>query len=88
MQKLSLFYGIDSDGDFAANYYVKAIDVVPVSLWLNVVSVKLSLVLKSTDDNLTSASTSYTVDNVAYSSSDKRLYRVFGSSIALRNLLY
>lgn len=82
VQQLLITYGVDTDADNAANYYV---DAVTVPNWQQVVVTKLSVVLRSDDDNLTESSIGYTIDGVNYPVTDKRLYRVFSTTIAFRN---
>lgn len=86
--KLDIKYGVDSDGDteHGANYYVKAADV-PVDLWDSVVSLRLSVVLKSTEDHLTDTFVPYKLDGVEITPTDHHLYKAFTSTIALRNPL-
>ncbi len=96
VQKLLVTYGIDSDfvADGEVNYYVDASSVpvtVPdsvtttVSGWQRVIATKLSVVLRSDDDNLTQSSVSYTIDGTTYTATDKRLYRVSPTTVAFRN---
>jgi type IV pilus assembly protein PilW len=82
VQKLLITYGIDSDADSAANYYV---DADSVTNWQQVVAAKLSMVLQSEDDNLTKSSVSYIIDGTSYTATDKRLYRVSSTTVAFRN---
>lgn len=82
VQKLLITYGIDSDADSAANYYV---DADSVTNWQQVVAAKLSMVLRSEDDNLTKSSVSYAIDGTSYTATDKRLYRVSSTTVAFRN---
>lgn len=82
VQQLLVTYGIDTDADNAANYYVSATDV---TNWQQVVAVKLSVVLRSEDDNLTTSPVNYSLDSTTYTPTDKRLYRVFSTTIAFRN---
>jgi type IV pilus assembly protein PilW len=82
VQKLLITYGIDSDADGAANYYV---DADSVTNWQQVVAAKLSVVLRSDDNNLTKSSVSYVIDGTTYTAVDKRLYRVSSTTVALRN---
>ncbi len=92
VQKLAITYGIDTDAvpDGAANYYVgeTAINSFTSAQWQQVVAVKLSVVLRSEDDNLATSSVSYTVDGATgspFTAADKRLYRVPSTTIAFRN---
>jgi len=82
VQRLVIVYGIDSDADGSANYYTDADNV---TNWQQVVAARLSVVLRSEDDNLTTTSVSYDVDGTTYTPTDKRLYRVYSTTIALRN---
>lgn len=78
-----ILYGIDTDSpmDRAANRYLAAANV--GSNWPNVVSVRISYLLVSSEDNLLSAPESYTLNGVDYT--DRRLRRNFSTTIALRN---
>ncbi|MFI3185346.1 MAG: PilW family protein [Methylococcaceae bacterium] len=85
VQKLAISYGMDTDADNAANYYVTASGVTD---WQQVVSVKLSVVLRSDDNNLTKIFTTYTIDGATgspFTATDKRMYRVSSTTIAFRN---
>ncbi len=98
VQKLVITYGIDSDDadangigdDGNANYYVAADSIGGAGqpTWQQVVAAKLSVVLRSEDDNLATTSVSYTVDGATgspFTAADKRLYRVSSTTIAFRN---
>lgn len=80
-------YGVDTDADFSANYYVSApnVPVAPTDLWPRILSLRLALVLKSAKDNLTQIKVPYYVNGVATTPTDFRIYRVFSTTIALRN---
>lgn len=82
VQMLLITYGIDSDDDDVANYYVAAGSVPD---WQQVVTAKLSVVFRSEDDNLATSSISYTIDGTTYTATDKRLYRVSSTTISFRN---
>lgn len=90
VQKLLVTYGIDNDntndgdiGGRAANYYVGAGSVTD---WQQVVSARISVVLRSDTDNLTKSAVSYTpIDNNTYTATDRRYYREFSTTIAFRN---
>ena len=84
---LTMRYGIDFDGDKSANYYVTAADV-PAALWTQVVSVRLSVVVRSEEDHLTDTKVAYKIDGVLQSApTDNRLYKAITTTIALRNQL-
>lgn len=87
--RLILTYGVDSDvtPDNAANYYVPAASV-PAGRWKNVVSVRMTVVVRSEDQYIRDGTVAYTLDGVDYSPTDKhQLYKVFTTTIALRNQL-
>jgi type IV pilus assembly protein PilW len=77
VQQLLISYGIDTDADNSPNYFISGttgISTISSTEWQQVRAVKLSVVLRSDADNL--ATTTAT---------DKRLYRVFSTTIAFRN---
>ena len=96
IENMQIFYGVDSDGDGAANYYVSANNV---SNMQQVVSVRISLLVVTLDNYLTTQSIPYTyyVDNVLTNNImpvpvppvlvDRKIRRVFNATIALRNRL-
>lgn len=83
VEDMQILYGEDITGaDGIADTYRTA-DLVNMD---NVVSVRVSLVVSSLDDNLTTAPVSYTLPGgVIVNSTDNRLRQVFTSTIALRN---
>lgn len=85
VQKMNITYGVDSDADSAADYYTDAINV-PAANWDDVVSLRLTLLLRSEEENLVPI-TSYTIDDTSFTPDDHKLYRVFSTTIALRNQL-
>lgn len=56
-----------------------------VTNWDNVISVRISLLLRSLEDNLASSPQSYTFNEVTATPSDRRLRRVFTATVNLRN---
>lgn len=109
---LVMRYGVDSDADNAANYYTDAATVPTVascpalngineSCWKHIVSVRLSVVVRSEEHHLTNAPMPYTIEGVTFippdleytvggvtiSTPDLRIYKVFTTTIALRNQL-
>ena len=87
VENLRILYGIDTDFDNTANQYLPAASVTD---WTMVVSAHLSLVLQSKEKNLAMTSIddyivngSNTINTLA--PNDGRLYRVFESTITLRN---
>lgn len=83
VQDLQLEYGEDTDGDSAANRVVTAPSVIA---WGNVVSVHLNILLRSHDANVVTSPQTYTFNSAsATTPTDRRLRRVFSSTVALRN---
>lgn len=78
---------LNIDGDNAANRADRYVDPGTASInWDNVVSVKLELLLSSSDDNVaTSAQTPMYNGAPVSGVTDKKLRRVFASTVALRN---
>ena len=91
VEKLFVLYGIDTDADDYANQYLRA-DQVNTADWKNnVVSVRLYLVLASEEPHVILKTPGYNIDDRSYdvnSPADKRLYKVFTSTIAFRNHYY
>jgi type IV pilus assembly protein PilW len=86
IQNMQILYGIDSDSipDGAANYYVSANNV---SNMQRVVSVRISLLVVTLDDNLTQQPMTYIYNGVTTTPTDHKIRRVFNTTIALRNHL-
>ncbi len=92
IENMQLLYGENIDGDNrnTADTYVSAN---LVSNWANVVSVRITLLVQSVEDNLLPAAQAYTFNGVIYDGAagngnlpnDNRLRRVFTSTISLRN---
>ena len=86
--KLQLRYGVDTNNDTAADYYVNAASV-PLANWANVVSVRMTVVVRSDDKFIRDAAVAYSIDGTNYTPADDQhqLYKVFTTTIALRNQL-
>ncbi|MFI3188903.1 hypothetical protein BCS42_14055 [Crenothrix sp. D3] len=94
VERLIVKYGIDSNltPDGAANYYVDAATVGTAN-WSKVVAIKLFIVLRSEDDNISKKAGTFSIESVPCSPStypcpattNRRLYRVFSTTIAFRN---
>ena len=65
-------------------YYTDATTVTSGNQWQNVYAIKVFLVLRSADNNLTRTKLKYTVDGVEITATDNRLYKVFTKTIYLR----
>ena len=87
---LQILYGVDTspgDPNQSADTYVNA---AAVTNWSNVVSVRLNLLLRTLDNNITEASQTYRfqgVDVPVANASDRYLRKEFTTLVAMRNRL-
>lgn len=81
VENMQVLYGEDLDTDGIANRYVTANNVGNMD---NVVSVRISLLLR-TGDNIASASQNYTYNGVDTAADDRRIRRIFNTTIKIRN---
>ncbi len=82
IEKMQVFYGVDTDGDNAANQYVNSATAINLA---NVTSLKVWLVVRSEKDNIMDNAQAYTVNGITTTAGDKRLRQVFSVTIDLRN---
>ncbi len=84
VESLQILYGEDTNSDNSPNYYVSADKV---ANWKNVVSLKLSLLLRSRKNNMTSSAQALSLNGatITLADGDRYLRRVFSTTIALRN---
>jgi len=84
VQSMQIRYGIDTDAvkDQFPNQYVPA-DEVPD--FVDVVSVRIMLLMRSIDDLVTETPQNYTYNGATVTPADRRLRQVFTTTIALRN---
>ena len=85
--------------DGSANYYVTAANIpdiddgTPTGLpdgnpdWYRVISIRISLLVHTLEDNLTTQPLTYTYNGVTTTATDFRIRRVFNTTVALRNRL-
>ena len=88
---MQILYGVDTSGPDAngnrtANYYVPAPSAELAALMDEVVSVRVSLLSTSLEDNIATQSSSTTLSPYT-SPNDRRIRRTFTSTIAIRNRL-
>ncbi|HEB93937.1 MAG TPA: prepilin-type N-terminal cleavage/methylation domain-containing protein [Gammaproteobacteria bacterium] len=86
IHNMQALYGIDDDNDSTANRYVRA-DQVGAGNWGRVVSLRVALLVASNGDiNATQQAGSISLlDTEIDAPDDNRLYRVFTTTIPLRN---
>ncbi|MCK4951763.1 MAG: PilW family protein [Gammaproteobacteria bacterium] len=84
VQDMQIQYGEDTDSpvDGSANTYVVVGSVTDMD---NAVSVRLSLLLESIDDNIADTAQVYTYNGGSTTAGDRRIRQVFNTTIAIRN---
>lgn len=84
VESLQVLYGEDTNNDKSPDYYISA-DA--VSNWSQVVSIKISLLLRSQKNNLINGvqKLSFNGADMVFGKDDRYLRRVFTSTISLRN---
>lgn len=82
VENIQIDYGVDTSGNRAADVYQKAN---LVGNWENVVSVRINLLMQSTEDNITSQPQTYTFKGAVTTPADRRLRKTYSTVIALRN---
>ncbi len=82
VQDMQIRYGLDTNGDGTADSY----STTP-GTWPQVVSVTVSLLMRSPDNNISTATQSVTFNNATFSAPDRRLYQVYSSTVGVRNRL-
>lgn len=92
VENMQVLYGPDTNGDMTADYYAPA--GTPGLDMAKVVSIRVSLMVRSSDNNLISWQSSglpppifYNGSNTTIWDSNRKLRRVFSSTIAVRNRL-
>ncbi|MDG4553254.1 MAG: PilW family protein [Candidatus Competibacter sp.] len=79
VEDMQILYGERKGGNLA---YVPATNV---QNWDNVFSARISLLLRTAENNLVEAPQSYTINGMTITPTDRRLRRVFTTTVALRN---
>lgn len=88
VERFLVLYGVDTDADAAANVYLRADGVQNGGNWRNIVSIRLYLVLSSEERNIAQGNPTYLIDGqsiIPDVPADRRLYRVFSTTITSRN---
>lgn len=84
IENMQVLYGEDANNDSTPDYYVSANNVVDMA---KVVSVRISLLTRTTENNLSSQPLTYSYNGSNTTPSDRRIRRVFSSTIGVRNRL-
>ena len=82
VENMMILFGEDTDGDNTANRYVRANAVGDMG---NVVSVRVSIVVESIEDNLAPTPQPYLLNGQVVTPADRRLRRIYNTTITLRN---
>lgn len=92
IENMQILYGIDTDAAGTANfgtpnYYVAANTAWTAANWAQVVSIRISLLMATLDDNLAAKQVKYTFNGTETTPTDRKIRRVFNTTIAVRNRL-
>lgn len=82
VEDMQATYGEDTNNDGTADAYQEAANV---ANWSNVVSARLTLLLQSAEDEVTSTKQTYTFNGTTTTATDNRLRQEMGSTVLLRN---
>ena len=80
------FIDPDGDGDpYLTAAQVNALAGTPADKWARVVSVRISLLMRTVEDNVLPESQTYTYNGTTTTPTDRRLRKVFTHVVAMRN---
>lgn len=79
---MQLRYGLDTNTDGTVDSYSST-----PGTWTQVVSVTVNLLMRSPDNNISTATQSVTFNNGTFAAPDRRLYQVYAATVAVRNRL-
>lgn len=83
IEQLKILYGEDTNGDLAPDKYVTANQVADMK---NVIAIKLMLLARTLDDDLSASGQQYTFNGVKVSTpTDKYIRRVYNMTVTIRN---
>lgn len=87
VQDMQITYGVDTNDDRIPNAYRTAANIAAAD-WENVVSVRIQLLVESTEDNVSPEVQPYTFNSVLVSApGDRRLRQIFVSTVGIRSRL-
>ena len=89
IENMQLLYGIDTDNDLYANEYITATAVTVRDLWVNIVSLKLAILLKSSHEiSGFENKKDITLNDVVLPAANDRYMRMqSNTTIAIRNII-
>ena len=82
VENMQVQYGLDTTGNDIVDSYQGASSI---GSWDEVVSAEISLLLETQDNNLTTTNQMYTYDGATVTAADRRIRRVFTTTISIRN---
>lgn len=83
VETLEILYGQDTNGDLSPDRYVTANNVTNMN---DVIAIKLMLLMRTSDDNLSTAGQKYTFNGVAnITPADRRIRKSYSAVITIRN---
>jgi type IV pilus assembly protein PilW len=92
IRDMELVYGVDLNLDRSADTYLTATEITSAIQWLHIVSVKVALLISTDEDQIVSEPQTYTFPPVGFgvesqpqTATDHRLYRIFNTTVNLRN---
>ena len=92
VEDMEIFYGLDGNQDFLVDQYLPANEIATASEWRSVISVRIHLIVRSTNDGiqmLPEEAMDFLGNDVAAAQevqfNDRRLRRQFVTTISLRN---
>ena len=88
VQDMQLLYGRDTSGDSVPDAYQEADVITAANAWEDVSSVRVQLLVQSTDDNVLEDAQPYTFNGTTNSTpGDRRLRQVFINTVGIRSRL-
>jgi type IV pilus assembly protein PilW len=84
VENLQLLYGRDTGTDFVPDQYDTATAVTTAAAWAKVGAIRVQLLMRSIEDNITGAVQPYSFNGSSVTPTDKRLRHVFVSTIGVR----
>ncbi|SDK80304.1 PilW family protein [Microbulbifer yueqingensis] len=88
VEDMQLTYGRDTTGDSIPDSYVTAAVLNTANDWDSVLSVRVELLVSSTDDNVLQEAQAYTFNGTTVNNpGDRRLRQVFNSTVGIRSRL-
>lgn len=85
VENMQVEFGRDTNADRAADVYSNATGV--GANWNQVVTARISLLIASPENNVTTSAQTYNFNGAAVNAADRRMYQVFTTTIGIRNRL-